>query len=368
MTVIQSDEFWMARALALAARGVNTTSPNPRVGCVLVRDGENVGEGYHIRAGTGHAEVHALAAAGEHAQGATAYVTLEPCSHYGRTPPCSEALIAARVVRVVCAMEDPNPKVAGKGLARLSAAGIEVRTGVLSQDAERLNRGFLKRMRSGQPWLTLKLASSLDGATAMASGESQWITGPEARADVQRARAQRCAILTGVGTVLADDPSLNVRLDGTERQPDRIILDTHLNTPNTARMLSLPGKTRLLHGRNAPAQRQASLSEAGANLVAMPCDKAGQLDLTAVKNWLGQQAYNDVWAEPGATLAAALLQARLVDDLWLYQAPVLLGAATRSLFSARLERLAEGLKLELVDVRSVGQDLRLQLVPVYPAL
>lgn len=363
MTVIQSDEFWMARALTLAARGTNTTTPNPRVGCVIVREGKNVGEGYHIRAGTGHAEVHALAAAGDNARGATAYVTLEPCSHYGRTPPCAEALIAAQVSRVVCAMEDPNPQVAGQGLARLNAAGIEVRSGVLSQDAERLNRGFLKRMRTGRPWLTLKLASSLDGATAMANGESQWITGSEARADVQRARAERCAILTGVGTVRSDDPSLNVRLDGAERQPDRIILDTHLNTPATARMLSLPGKTWILHGNDAPAQRQSALADSGANLVVLPRDEAGHLDLTAVMIWLGQQAYNDVWAEPGATLAAALLQARLVDDLWLYQAPVLLGSATRPLFSARLESLTEGLNMELVDVRSVGRDLRLQLVP-----
>ncbi|MEX1215914.1 bifunctional diaminohydroxyphosphoribosylaminopyrimidine deaminase/5-amino-6-(5-phosphoribosylamino)uracil reductase RibD [Saccharospirillum sp.] len=363
MTDTQSDEFWMAHALTLAARGKTTTTPNPRVGCVIVRDGINVGEGYHVRAGTGHAEVHALAAAGDKARGATAYVTLEPCSHYGRTPPCAEALIAAQVARVVCAIEDPNPQVAGTGLARLSAAGIEVRSGVLSADAELLNRGFLKRMRTGQPWLTLKLASSLDGATAMASGESQWITGPNARADVQQARSERCAILAGVGTVLSDDPSLTVRLNGAERQPDRIILDTQLNTPASARMLSLPGKTWILHGSEASEEHKRALIASGANLVVLPGNAAGHLDLTAVMIWLGQQSYNEVWAEPGATLAGALLQAHCVDELWLYQAPVLLGAATRPLISARLDTLAEGLALSLIDVRAVGQDLRLRLVP-----
>ncbi|WP_028670729.1 bifunctional diaminohydroxyphosphoribosylaminopyrimidine deaminase/5-amino-6-(5-phosphoribosylamino)uracil reductase RibD [Saccharospirillum impatiens] len=368
MTETQSDEFWMAHALGLAALGLTTTMPNPRVGCVIVRDGQNVGEGHHVRAGTGHAEVHALAAAGDRARGATVYVTLEPCSHYGRTPPCAEALIAAKVARVVCAIEDPNPKVAGRGLARLAAAGIDVRSGVLSQDAEALNRGFFKRMSTGRPWLTLKLASSLDGATAMASGESQWITSPAARADVQRARAERCAILTGVGTVQADDPSLTVRLEGTERQPDRVVLDTHLNTPADARMLSLPGATWILHGNEAPEARRAALTATGARLVVLPRDAAGHLDLTAVMIWLGQQAYNEVWAEPGATLAAALLQLSLVDELWLYQAPVLLGAATRPLFSAQLDRLAEGLAFSVMDVRSVGPDLRLQLRPNEPGL
>lgn len=363
VTETQSDEFWMAHALALAARGTTTTMPNPRVGCVIVREGQNVGEGYHLRAGTGHAEVLALAAAGDRARGATAYVTLEPCSHHGRTPPCAEALIAAKVARVVCAIEDPNPKVAGKGLVMLSEAGVEVRTGVLRHDAETLNRGFLKRMRTGRPWLTLKLASSLDGATAMASGESQWITGPAARADVQRARAERCAILTGVGTVLSDDPSLTVRLEGAERQPDRVVLDTRLNTPAAARMLSLPGKTWILHGNDATEDRKTALTASGANLVVLPRGAHGHLDLTAVMIWLGLQAYNDVWAEPGATLAATLLQMNLVDDLWLYQAPVLLGAATRPLFSAHLDRLAEGLAFSVVDARAVGPDLRLQLVP-----
>lgn len=363
VTETQSDEFWMAHALRLAARGITTTMPNPRVGCVIVRNGCIVGEGYHVLAGTGHAEVHALADAGERARGATAYVTLEPCSHHGRTPPCAEALINASVARVVCAIEDPNPKVAGRGLARLSAAGVAVRSGVLSEDAEALNRGFLKRMRQGLPWLTLKLASSLDGATAMASGESQWITGPAARADVHRARSERCAILTGAGTVQSDDPSLTVRLAGIERQPDRVILDTHLSTPAAARMLSLPGNTWVLHGHDASVQRQSALAEAGARLVVLPHDAAGHLDLNAVMSWLGQQAYNEVWAEPGATLAAALLQMNLVDEMWLYQAPVLLGAATRPLFSANLDRLSQGLAYAVVDARSVGADLRLILRP-----
>jgi diaminohydroxyphosphoribosylaminopyrimidine deaminase/5-amino-6-(5-phosphoribosylamino)uracil reductase len=353
----------MARALQLAERGANTTMPNPRVGCVIVRDGKAVGEGYHVKVGTGHAEVHALVAAGEQARGATAYVTLEPCNHYGRTPPCTEALITANIRRVVCAIEDPNPKVAGTGLARLSAAGIDVLTGVLALEAERLNRGFLKRMRTGRPWVTLKLASSLDGATAMANGESQWITGLEARADVQRARSKSCAILSGIGTVLGDDPSLTVRLEGTERQPDRVILDTQLQTPVSARLLTLPGKTWLLHGNHVAPDKIEALTQAGACLVALPRDEVGRLDLTAVTIWLGQQQFNEVWAEPGATLAAALLQAGLVDELWLYQAPILLGSSTRPLFSASLDRLADGLNLTLLDVRRVGQDLRLQLIP-----
>lgn len=361
--VNQSDESWMARALVLASFGATTTSPNPRVGCVIVRDGVNVGEGYHQRAGTGHAEVHALAAAGDQAPGATAYVTLEPCSHYGRTPPCADALIAAGISRVVCAMQDPNPQVAGTGLARLAAAGIDICLGVLSQDAERMNRGFLQRMRTGKPWLTLKLACSLDGATAMGSGESQWITGTEARADVQRARSQSCAILSGIGTVLSDDPSLNVRLDGCDRQPDRVILDTQLNTPTSARLLTLPGKTWLLHSSAASAQRVSALTAAGAKLVLMPHKEDGWLDLAAVSVWLGQQQFNEVWAEPGARLAGALLQAGQVDEVWLYQAPVLLGADTRPLIATKMASLAQRLELTLLDVRSVGQDLRLQLRP-----
>lgn len=227
MTSLQTDAVWMSRAIALAEKGRLTTTPNPNVGCVLVKDNQLIGEGYHKKAGTPHAEVHALAQAGAEAKGATAYVTLEPCSHYGRTPPCAEALIKAGVARVVCAGLDPNPQVAGKGIDMLRQAGIDVTVGVLADQAELLNPGFLKRMRTGLPFVTLKMAASLDGATAMKSGESQWITGPEARADVQQGRAISCAVVTGVGTVLADNPSLNVRLAECSRQPVRIILDTH---------------------------------------------------------------------------------------------------------------------------------------------
>ncbi|WP_232819265.1 bifunctional diaminohydroxyphosphoribosylaminopyrimidine deaminase/5-amino-6-(5-phosphoribosylamino)uracil reductase RibD [Saccharospirillum mangrovi] len=363
MSDYRNDAFWMARALALAAQGLTTTTPNPRVGCVLVRDGEVVGEGFHQRAGEAHAEVHALAAAGDRARGATAYVTLEPCSHQGRTPPCADALIKAGVSRVVTAMEDPNPQVAGRGLARLEAAGIDTRSGVLAADAEALNVGFLKRMRTGHPWLTLKLAASLDGATALANGDSQWITGEQARAHVQHGRARSCAILTGVGTVLSDDPSLNVRLDNTERQPARIVLDSNLRTPANARLLSLDGNTWLLHGPNAPQAQRDALTKAGAHLAEMPLNDAKQLDLAAVIHWLGKQSFNEVWIEAGATLAAGLLDGGWVDEVRLYQAPVLLGSSIRPLYATALDKLSDAQRFNVIERRSLGDDLLWTLRP-----
>lgn len=364
MTDFQNDAYWMAKALKLAERGLFTTSPNPRVGCVIVKDGELVGEGFHQRAGEPHAEVHALAMAGERARGATAYVTLEPCSHYGRTPPCADALIKAGVARVVSAIEDPNPSVAGQGLAKLEAAGIETRHSVLAGEAEALNRGFLKRMHTGHPWITLKLAASLDGATAMANGESQWITGPEARADVQRGRARSCAILTGIGTVLADNPSLNVRMPGATRQPDRIILDSQLRMSSTAHLLTLEGITWVLHGPTADPDARARLTDTGARLAELPLDPTtGSLDLSAVRDWLGRAGYNEVWCEPGARLAAGLLQAGLVDELVLYQAPKLLGSNTRPLLDWSIPSLAQAVQWVPVDTRWLGSDLRWCLKP-----
>ncbi|MFG1495399.1 bifunctional diaminohydroxyphosphoribosylaminopyrimidine deaminase/5-amino-6-(5-phosphoribosylamino)uracil reductase RibD [Saccharospirillum sp. HFRX-1] len=357
------DSIWMARALQLATRGLTTTTPNPRVGCVLVRNGEVVGEGFHQRAGEAHAEVHALAAAGDKARGATAYVTLEPCSHHGRTPPCADALIKAGVSRVVTAMQDPNPDVAGRGLARLEAAGIETHTEVLRADAEALNAGFLKRMRKGQPWLTLKLAASLDGATALANGDSQWITSAESRHHVQQGRARSCAILTGIGTVLADDPSLNVRLENHPRQPARIVLDTHLRTPSNAKMLSLDGETWLLHGPNDNQTAQQQLLDAGARLHELPLNIHGQLDLTAVMNWLGEQSYNEVWTEAGATLAASLLDGGWVDEVRLYQAPVFLGSAIRPLYATALSQLSDGQQFNVIERLSLGTDLCWRLQP-----
>jgi diaminohydroxyphosphoribosylaminopyrimidine deaminase/5-amino-6-(5-phosphoribosylamino)uracil reductase len=339
------DPRHMARALKLARRGLFTTDPNPRVGCVLVKDGAVVGEGFHARAGEAHAEVNAIEAAGRATRGATAYVTLEPCCHSGRTGPCTERLIAAGVVAVVAAMRDPNPEVGGKGLAALGSAGIQVREGVMSSEAADLNIGFVSRMTRGRPYLRLKLAASLDGRTALASGESRWITGPEARRDVQRLRARSSAILTGVATVLADDPRLDVRENfspraasaGAEiRQPLRIIVDSRLRTPADAKILSPPGSALIatLDDRTLAAD---SLRSAGAEVVAVPA-RGERIDLARLLAHLAQREINELHAECGATLAGALLDAGLVDELVLYLAPMLLGSKARPL--AALDAIA----------------------------
>lgn len=364
------DELYMARALELARRGRFTTMPNPNVGCVIVRDGEVVGEGWHQRAGEPHAEVHALRMAGEKARGATAYVTLEPCSHHGRTPPCCDALIAAGVTRVVAAMQDPNPQVAGRGLHRLHQAGIEVSHGLMMPEAEALNRGFLKRMRTGFPWIQLKLGASLDGRTAMASGESQWITSPAARRDVQRLRAQSAAILSSSATVLADDPSLTVRwselnaesqalLDEQQlRQPVRVIIDSQNRVTPQHRLIEQPGETWLM--RHQPDQQSWP---ADVTQIAVPL-REQQLDLVAMMMLLGQRQINSVWVEAGATLAGALLQAGLVDELMVYLAPKLLGHEGRGLCQLPgLSQLADAPAFRFSDVRQVGDDLRLTLTP-----
>lgn len=351
------DHGMMARALQLAERALWTTSPNPRVGCVLVRDGEIVGEGWHVRAGEPHAEVHALRAAGERARGATAYVTLEPCSHYGRTPPCAEGLIAAGVSRVVAAMEDPNPLVAGRGLAMLRAAGIDTACGLLAEAAQELNIGFVSRMTRGRPWVRLKTAASLDGKTALNNGVSQWITGPDARRDGHRWRARACAILTGIGTVRDDDPRLDVREVETTRQPLRVIVDSRLETPPTARILQ--GGPVLLAAAVDDAERANLLKAAGAEILLLP-NAAGKVELPALLNALAARGINEVHVEAGWKLNGSLLREGLVDELLLYMAPCLIGHHAAGLFNLpELSDLAGKRPLSLRDVRLVGGDIRI---------
>ncbi len=362
------DRCAMQRALALAARGLETTDPNPRVGCVVAQRGRVVGEGWHERAGEAHAEVAALRAAGSQAAGATVYVTLEPCSHHGRTPPCVEALIAARVARVVMAVGDPNPLVDGQGTAALRAAGIAVESGLMEAEAIELNAGFFRRMRAGRPLVRVKLAMSLDGRTALASGESRWITGEEARADVQRWRARSSAVLTGVGTVLADDPRLDVRAasetGATRRQPLRIVLDSQLRTPCSARLLSPPGDVLILTTLSSPEDPRAlGLTAQGARLESLPVDGT-RLALPAVLDRLGELELNEVLVEAGATLAGELLRQSLADELLLYVGLRLLGPAARALVTLpALARLAEAPSFTLIEMQQVGEDLRLRLRP-----
>ena len=351
-----ADHAYMAQALRLAERGLFTTTPNPRVGCVLVRDGVVVGEGWHAKAGEPHAEVHALHQAGEAARGATAYVTLEPCSHHGRTPPCADALVAAGVTRVVAALRDPNPLVAGRGLARLADAGIGVAAGLLEAEARELNIGFVSRMERGRPWLRLKTAASLDGKTALNNGVSQWITGPDARRDGQRWRARACAILTGIGTVRDDDPLLNVRDVETPRQPLRVVVDSRLELSPTARILA--GGNVLVACAEAHAAKAEVLQAAGAEVIALP-DARGKVDLVALLAELGRRGINEVHAEAGFKLNGSLLREKLVDELLLYLAPCLIGHEARGLFNLpELASLDGKRQLAIHDLRLLGQDLR----------
>jgi diaminohydroxyphosphoribosylaminopyrimidine deaminase / 5-amino-6-(5-phosphoribosylamino)uracil reductase len=362
------DRFAMLRALTLAARGLDSTDPNPRVGCVIAQRGRIVGEGWHERAGEAHAEVAALQAAGAQAAGATAYVTLEPCSHHGRTPPCVEALSAARIARVVYAAADPNPLVNGQGAAGLRAAGIAVEAGLLAQESADLNAGFIKRMTRGRPLVRVKLAMSLDGRTALANGVSQWITSEDARGDVQRWRARSSAVLTGIGTVLADDPRLDVRLPselGKERrQPLRVILDTQLRMPLAARLLSVGGETLLLTGVGAPDDERAEMLTArGVRIESLPAAN-GRLDLAAVIDRLGELELNEILVEAGPTLAGALLQQGLVDELLLYVAPILLGPDGRALVElSPIQQIEEAPAFALIESSTIGTDLRLRLKP-----
>ncbi len=351
-----ADSLWMARALRLAERGLYTTRPNPRVGCVLVKDEKPVGEGWHERAGEPHAEVHALRAAGSMAHGATAYVTLEPCSHHGRTPPCADALIKAGVKRVVAAALDPNPRVSGQGLEKLRSAGIDAECGLMEAEARELNLGFFSRMTRGVPWVRSKIAASLDGRTALSNGISQWITGEAARLDVQRWRARSCAVLTGIGTVLKDDPQLNVRSVDSALQPLRAVVDSDLRTPPTARILQ--GGGAVIYTAREDAEKIAALEAAGARVALSP-DAEGNVDLSAVLRDLAGNAINEVLVEAGATLNGALLKAGLVDELVLYLAPQLLGDGARGMAAlGELTRLDQRIELEWRDLRQVGRDLR----------
>lgn len=375
-----ADHGFMARALQLARQGLYTTDPNPRVGCVIVRydrsaEGQVVGEGYHLRAGEPHAEVHALAAAGEQARGGTAYVTLEPCSHTGRTGPCAVALANAGVGRVVVAMEDPNPQVSGRGIAHLKAAGIEVQVGLLEQDARVLNPGFVSRMQSRRPFVRLKMAMSLDGRTAMGSGESQWITGPQARTQVQRLRARSSAILSGVESMIMDDARLTVRAEQLAlpqadeivlRQPLRVILDSRLRLPLAAACLREPGRTLIITtDQHSPDKRQR-LEAAGAEIQVLPSAADGRVELADMLRWLADnEQVNELLVETGATLAGALLDAQLVDELQLFVAPTLLGGDARPLFELPgITRMADQKRLVIKESRQVGQDWQIIATPV----
>ena len=373
------DARFMSRALVLARRGLYTSDPNPRVGCVLVRDGEIVGEGWHERAGQSHAEVNAIRAAGERAGGATVYVSLEPCRHRGRTGPCTEALEAAGVHRVVAAMADPDPRTAGRGLEALRGAGIEVHCGLLEDQARDLNPGFVMRHTRGRPYVRIKMAASLDGRTAMADGESKWITGELARRDVQRLRARSSAILTGIGTLLADDPSLTVRAaelgeNIAIRQPLRVVVDRRLRTPVGASLLRQPGATLIVtrsdlsdddHGNingNVNDRRRA-LTDAGADILSLTGGD-GDGELAALMAALAGRGVNEVLVEAGATLGGALLAEELVDEIVLYTAPVLLGDTARGLFHLpQIRTLAQGLALDVIDVRAIGRDWRITALP-----
>jgi diaminohydroxyphosphoribosylaminopyrimidine deaminase / 5-amino-6-(5-phosphoribosylamino)uracil reductase len=368
------DRGAMQRALQLAARGLTTSHPNPRVGCVVAKGGRILAEGWHARAGESHAEVVALDAAGGQAAGATAYVTLEPCSHHGRTPPCVDALIAARVARVVYALADPDPRVNGRGAQLLSAAGITVEAGLLAAEAGELNAGFLKRMRQGRPWVRLKLAMSLDGRTALASGASRWVSGAAARADVQQWRARSAAILTGIGTLLADDPRLDVRRGdqsgGAARQPLRVVLDSSLRTPPAARLFGVPGEVLIV--TTVPATdprwepRCAALAAQGARIETLPAAEA-HVPLPAVLTRLGELEINELQVEAGPTLAGELLRQSLVDELLLYVAPKFLGPQARPLVVLpELTDLNAAPGLIIIDAQRVGEDLRLLLRPGGP--
>lgn len=351
------DAIYMASALRLAEKGCYTTDPNPRVGCVLVKDDKVIAEGWHKKTGSAHAEVAALSQV-TNAEGATAYVTLEPCSHQGKTGPCCEALIKAGIQRVVVAMQDPNPLVAGTGINKMLEAGLKVDCGVLQQDAEALNKGYIKRMTTGLPFIRSKLAMSLDGRTAMASGESKWITSSESRKDVQQLRAESTAILTGINTVLADDPSLNVRLDEEVLQPIRVILDSKLQMPLAAKMLGLSGQTWILTS-SQDKQKVTKLENAGVQVFQINA-KEGRLDLNAVMVFLGQQQINSVLVEAGATLNGTLLNENLVDEWVVYMAPCILGDQGRGLFHLpAMQKMNDKKQLNLTEVRQVGPDLRM---------
>ncbi len=363
---MKSDQFYMARALKLAERGRYSTQPNPRVGCVIVKDGEIVGEGFHRVAGEVHAEINALEQAGSLAREADIFVTLEPCSHHGRTPPCADALIKAQPSRVIVAMTDPNPLVSGQGIKKLEAQGILVNGGVCEAEAKQLNRGFIKRMQNGRPFVTLKLACSLDGRIAMQSGESAWITSDAARKDVHRLRLENCAILTGINTVLADNPRMTVRLSAGDipedyhisgRQPYRAVLDSRKRLPVDAAILQAPGQTWQLVASN---ENHAS---AGGDGIAFAVVN-GRLDLTAILDYLGEQKINNVLVEAGGTLAAEFIKSGLVNELVVYQSPDIMGSSAQAMINLpKILKMNEKIEFEYQDLRKIGRDLKLTLIP-----
>lgn len=361
MIYSEADYAAMARALRLAERGIETTTPNPRVGCVIVKNGRTVGEGWHLRAGEPHAEVLALREAGDAARGATVYVTLEPCTHHGRTPPCADALAAAGVGRVIAAMEDPNPVVSGGGISRLRDAGITASAGLMAGAARELNTGFISRMTRGRPWLRLKAAGTLDGKTALNNGVSQWITGEAARRDGHRWRARACAILTGIGTVRADDPQLNVRAVPCTRQPLRVLIDARLDASLSAKVLQ---GGCLVATAVDDAQKTAQLAELGCEVLILP-DAQGKVDLPALLRELGRRGINELHVEAGMKLNGSLLSEGCVDELLLYIAPMLVGDAAQGLFNLpELTQLDAAVRLTLHDVRAVGSDLRIIARPL----
>jgi diaminohydroxyphosphoribosylaminopyrimidine deaminase/5-amino-6-(5-phosphoribosylamino)uracil reductase len=352
-----ADRELMRQAIEFAGRGLFTTTPNPRVGCVVVKDGALVGTGWHEKAGLPHAEVLALKAAGERARGATLYVNLEPCSHHGRTPPCVDAVVAAGIRRVVAAMQDPNPRVAGAGFAKLRAAGIEVEHGLMEEEARELNIGFVARMTRGRPWVRMKIAASLDGRTALANGKSQWITGEAARADGHRWRARACGVLTGHGTVRDDDPQLNVRGVDTPRQPLKIVVDSRFETPLSARLLK-DGQT-LIAGAANEAARITALEKVGADTVVIPNDR-GKVELFKLMEELARRELNEIHVEGGTKLNGSLLQAGVVDELLVYLAPSVIGDSGRGMFDLpELTELSRSTALRIREVDRVGEDIRI---------
>lgn len=354
-----ADYAFMSHSLRLAERGLYSTTPNPRVGCVIVRDERIAGSGWHEKAGQPHAEINALAAAGTIARGATAYVTLEPCSHHGRTPPCADALIAAGIARVVMAMEDPNPLVSGRGQAALQQAGVIVQTGLLQAEAHALNAGFVSRMARQKPWVRLKTAASLDGKTALNNGVSQWITGEAARRDGHRWRARSCAIMTGIGTVKSDDPQLSVRHIDTDRQPRKVIVDSHLAIPLEARLLQGREETFIFTAHAENPEKKAALSQMNARVIALP-DAKGAVDLQQMMTVLAESGINEVLVEAGSGLNGALVEAGLVDELIIYFAPHLIGNDAQGMIALpELTNLEQKKKLTIQDVRMIGQDIRI---------
>lgn len=365
MTFTSNDKKFMSQALELAVLGRYSTKPNPCVGCVIVQENQIVGEGWHQKAGEPHAEVHALKQAGDLAKHATAYVTLEPCNHQGKTPPCADALMAAGVSNVVIAMQDPNPLVAGQGIEKLRAAGINVSIGLMESEAAILNKAFIHKMTTGKPYIMSKVAMSLDGKTAMASGESQWITGAAAREDVHRLRAQSDVVLTGVGTVLADNPKLTAR-DGlgdlSVRQPGIVVLDSRLKTPLDAAIIANGINTTILTCSDNE-QAKSALIKAGCQVKVVAADANGQVDLQAVQAWLNEQAINSVMIEAGSLLNGACLQAGLVDELVVYMAPSALGADARGAFSMpTVTQLSDRVQLKYSKMDTLGDDIKLTYV------